>query len=93
MRITHSHLPGFDVTISATLPKVGDDWGYVTGFDFRLHRSYLYRGRRRSVVSANCPAPTGFTKAPFKLAQGAFFLADGTVRHRALAATCRVRTH
>lgn len=25
MRITHSHLPGFDVTISATLPKVGND--------------------------------------------------------------------
>lgn len=91
LRVTHSHQPGFDVTLSATLPQVGEDWGYVTGFDFRLHRSYRYRGRRRSVVSANCPAPAGFTHVPFKLAQGTFFLGDGSVRHRALEANCRVR--
>lgn len=91
LRVTHSHRTGFDVTLAATLPQVGEDWGYVTGFDFRLDRSYRYRGRRRSVLSANCPAPAGFTHVPFKLARGTFFLADGGVRHRALGATCRVR--
>jgi len=91
LRISHSRQPNFDVTLSARLPVVGEDWGYVTGFDFRLQRSYPYRGRRRSVVSASCPAPAGFTKVPFKLARGTFFLGDGSVRHRALGATCRVR--
>jgi hypothetical protein len=89
--ITHSRRRGFDVTLAATMPQVGEDWGYVTGFDFTLSRSYLYRGRLRSVVSANCPAPKGFTRVPFKLAEGSFFLADGSVRRRALGAICRVR--
>jgi hypothetical protein len=91
LAITHSRRSGFDVTLAATLPQVGEDWGYVTGFDFTLSRSYLYRGRLRSVVSANCPAPKGFTRVPFKLAEGSFFLADGSVRRRALGAVCRVR--
>jgi hypothetical protein len=90
MRVTHSRRPGFDVTLSATLPQVGEDWGYVTGFDFRLSRSYRYRGQRRSVLSANCPAPAGFSHVPFKLAEGTFFLADGSVRRRVLSETCRV---
>lgn len=92
LTITHRRHGGFDVTLAATMPQVGEDWGYVTGFDFTLSRSYLYRGRSRSVISANCPAPKGFTRVPFKLAEGSFFLADGSVRHRALGATCRVRS-
>jgi hypothetical protein len=91
LRVSHSRRPNFDVTLSARLPVVGEDWGYVTGFDFQLQRSYRYRGRLRSVVSASCPAPPGFTKIPFNLAQGTFFLGDGSTRHRALGATCRVR--
>jgi len=91
LAISHSSRPGFDVTLTATMPEVGEGWGYVTGFDFTLRRIYSFRGRRRSLVSANCPAPPGFSRVPFQLARGTFYLSDGSVRHRTLGAVCHVR--
>jgi hypothetical protein len=80
----------FGLTLTATMPEVGDEWGYVTGFEVNLGRRYLYRGTRRSVLSAGCPAPAGFPGATFKLARGVFYLADGTSRSRVLTGICHV---
>jgi hypothetical protein len=80
----------FGLTIAATIPDVGEEWGYVTGFEIGLGRRYLYRGRERSLLAAGCPAPAGFSLVPFKLARGVFYLADGTIRSRVLSGTCRV---
>lgn len=80
----------FGVTLAATMPEVGEEWGYVTGFEVNLGRRYLYRGSRRSVLSAGCPAPAGFPGANFKLARGVFYLADGTRRSRVLGGICHV---
>lgn len=91
LAIGHSTRPGLDVTLSATMPEVGDQWGYVTGFEFTLNRRYTYRGRERSLVSASCPAPAGFSRVPFRLATGSFYLGDGSVHQRSLGAVCHVR--
>jgi hypothetical protein len=80
----------FGFTLSATMPDIGDEWGYVTGFDLTLDRTYAYRGRSRSFASASCPAPAGIFVAPFKIARGTFYLADGTTRTRVLSGSCRV---
>ena len=89
--VGRSRQADFGVTLTATMPEVGDDWGYVTGFDLAMGRTYRYQGRRISLLTANCPAPAGFSQAPFKLARGTFYLADGGVRSRVLGSTCRVR--
>jgi hypothetical protein len=90
LTISHSRRPGLDITLAATMPVVGEGWGYVTAFDLTLHRTYAYRGKRRSLVSASCPAPAGFDRVPFRLAQGSFYLADGSAPRRTLEATCRI---
>ena len=45
------------------MPKIGNEWGYVTGFDLTLKRRYRYRGRAMSVISASCPAPGGHPRS------------------------------
>jgi hypothetical protein len=82
----------FGVRLSATLPDVGEAWGYVTGFDLELGREYRFRGGRRQFLAASCPAPAGVTQVPFKLAQGRFYLTDGSERKRVLGGSCRAAT-
>jgi hypothetical protein len=75
--------------LTIEMPKIGDDWGYVSSFDLTLHRRYRYRGRNLSVVTATCPAPTDLDKVPFKAARGTFELADGQTLTRTVSGTCR----
>lgn len=80
----------FGLTLTATLPNVGEEWGYVTGFEVNLGRHYLLHGRRRSVLEGGCPAPAGVNTALFKLARGVFRLAGGSTRSRVLTGVCHV---
>ncbi len=80
----------FRPIISVEMPKIGNEWGYVTGFDITLKRSYRYRGRPMSVISASCPAPAGTREAPFKAARGTYELADGRTLTRTLSGSCQV---
>jgi len=80
----------FGITLTAKMPEVGDEWGYVTGFDLAMGRNYRYQGHTISLLRANCPAPAGFSRVPFKLARGTFYLAGGGVRSRVLGSACRV---
>lgn len=80
----------FGLTFTATVPDVGEEWGYVKGFEVNLGRRYRFHGRERSLLSAGCPAPAGFSSAPFKLARGVFRLADGSTRSRVLSGVCHV---
>lgn len=79
----------FGPQLTITMPRIGDDWGYVSGFGLTLHRRYSYRGTERSVVSATCPAPADLREVPFKAARGSFELADGQVLGRTLGGSCR----
>jgi hypothetical protein len=79
----------FGTKLTIVMPRIGDEWGYVTGFDLTLHRRYRYSGREISVISASCPAPAGFDRVPFKAARGTFELAGGQTLTRTLSETCR----
>jgi hypothetical protein len=81
---------GFGATMSVAMPKVGDEWGYVTGFDMTFHRRYRYRGRSHSFLSASCPAPSGIAEAPFRAARGTYYLFGGRVLSRVVSGSCRV---
>jgi hypothetical protein len=80
----------FGPIVSVEMPKIGNEWGYVTGFDLTLKRRYRYRGREMSVISASCPAPRGIREAPFKAARGTYELADGSSLTRTLNGACEV---
>jgi hypothetical protein len=62
----------FGTAISASLPAVTSEWGYVTGLDLRLERRYRWGGKTRSYVLAGCPAPKGFGTAVFPFAKARF---------------------
>lgn len=80
----------FGPKLTVEMPKIGDDWGYLTGFALTLHRRYRHHDREMSVVSATCPAPRDLHKVPFKAARGTFELADGQTLTRALGGSCTV---
>jgi hypothetical protein len=80
----------FGPIVSVEMPKIGNEWGYVSGFDLTLERRYRYHGRAMSVISASCPAPAGVREAPFKAARGIYELADGSTLTRTLSGSCQV---
>jgi DNA-binding beta-propeller fold protein YncE len=81
----------YGTMLSAALPKALSAWGNLTGIEMRLARRYGYRGSRRSYLSANCPAPRGFTKAVFPLARASFDFAGGAKLDSVLTETCEAK--
>jgi hypothetical protein len=81
----------FGTVIRTTLPVPARKWAYVTHFDMRLRRTYRYKGRSRSFVSAACPAPAGFPGAVYPFARGSFSFAGGREVTTTLVRDCKVR--
>jgi hypothetical protein len=82
----------YGTVLTASLPQVTADWGFVTGIDLRLSRRFTYRGRRRSYLSAGCPAPRGFPGAVFPLARATFVFARGIALASVLNRACKARS-
>lgn len=80
----------FGTVIETTLPEAARKWAYVTHFDMTLRRTYTYRGRERSYVSAGCHAPDGFPGAIFTFAQAEFGFAGGETVTTTLNRDCVV---
>jgi hypothetical protein len=89
--IAHPRRGAFGTTLSAKLPPLAGDWGYVNDIQMTIHRRYRFRGRRRSFLSANCPLPQGFPVALFTFARGTYRFANGQTVSTTLARTCRVQ--
>ena len=66
-------------------------YGYLTQIALHLHRSYRYRGKRRSYLSAACATPPGVPLASFPFARASLAFADGRTLSSSLTRTCRVR--
>ncbi len=81
----------YGTSLSATIPRALSSWGNLTGIKMRLSRRYRVAGKRHSYVSAGCPAPKGFPRATFPLAQASFGFAGGTKLSSVFTSTCRAR--
>lgn len=83
--------PGrFGTVLSTTLPPGTRSWAYLTDFSMTLHRTYSWRGQRRSYLSAACAAPAGFATALFPFARTTYRFAGGQTLSMSEAARCRV---
>ena len=87
----HRIAGSYRVVLSATLPRVAAEWGYVSGLSLTLKRTYRYRGRIRSYLSAGCPAPSGFDTAVYPFARASFGFDNGRTLHSTLTRSCTVR--
>lgn len=73
----------FGTILTASLPQVTSDWGFVTGIDLTLNR--------HSFVSAACPAAAGFPGAVFPLLRASFSFAGGPTLSSVLNRSCKAR--
>jgi hypothetical protein len=78
----------YGTTLTAPMPNVGNEWGFITGLSLNLGRTFHYRGQRRSYVTAGCPAPKGVAIAPFDFARATFDFGAEKVRS-VLSRSCR----
>ena len=84
--------PGtFGTVISTRLPRSARDWAFITHFDMKLQRRYMYRGRQRSFISASCAAPEGFPGTVYPFAEASYRFATGTTASMTLLRNCAVR--
>jgi hypothetical protein len=81
----------YGLILSAHLPRVAAEWGFVKGFSLTLGRRFSYRGAPHSYVSAGCPAPAGFPGSVFALARTAFDFANGENLKSTLVRNCHAR--
>jgi hypothetical protein len=81
----------YRVVLSAELPRVAANWGYVSGLRLTLRRTYRYRGVPHSYISAGCPAPRGFNAATYPFARASVGFDDGRTLRSTLTRVCRIR--
>ena len=88
LRIGHAK-GTFATTLSVSLPHVTGKAGFITGIELNLHRTYTYKGKAHSFLSAGCPAPKGFARAVFPLARASFGFSGGKTLSSVLMRDCR----
>ena len=81
----------FGTTMTTTLPRSAQAWAHLTHFDMTLRRTYTWRGKRRSYVSAACSAPDAFDSAVFPFARATYGFADGRQLSTTIARRCTVQ--
>jgi len=90
--LTISHKGGmFGTVMQASLPQATGEWGYVTGLDLKLGRTYTSHGKKRSFLSAGCPAPKGFPGALFPLVKTSFAFDGGKTLTATLNRSCKAK--
>jgi hypothetical protein len=86
------HRPGtFATRLVAVVPKRTRRLTHITHFSLHLRRTYSFRGRKRSFLSAGCPAPAGFPGATFPLVRASYRFDGGPNIASTLVRTCRAR--
>jgi hypothetical protein len=86
-----SHSRGiYGTVLRASFPPFTSEWGYVTGLQMTLGRSFSYKGHKRSYLSAGCPAPKGFPSAVFPFARANFAFAGRQTLISTLTRSCGV---
>jgi hypothetical protein len=81
----------FGAILSAAIPRIASDRGYITDIELTIGREYRYRGHPRSFLSASCAALPGFATGFFALARTSFLFADGRTLAPTITRSCRVR--
>ncbi len=81
----------YGTVLRGALPESLNHYGYARRLSLRLHRTYTYRGRPRSYLSAACAAPPGLPGALFPFARASMRFDDGRKLTSTLTRSCRVR--
>jgi hypothetical protein len=81
----------FGTVFSAALPAYLNRNGYLKKISLNLRRTFVYRGRKHSYLSAACAAPPGFPGATFPFSKVSMAFADGRKLSSTLIRSCKVQ--
>lgn len=81
----------YGTQLVASLPQFSGKWGYVTGISMTLGRSFSSQGKRRTYLSASCPAPDGVPIVSFPLSRAGFGFSGHQTVKSTLTGSCRAR--
>jgi hypothetical protein len=80
----------YGTVLSTTLAKSAANRAQIRRLSLVLHRTYTYRGKPHSYLSADCPAPKGFAGALFPLAHTKMGFTDGETLEATIIRSCGV---
>ncbi len=78
-------------TLTGELPRVAAEWGNVSAVSLKLARIFRYKGERRSLLTAGCPAPGNASVAVFDFARASFGFEDGRNLAVTMTRSCKVK--
>jgi hypothetical protein len=78
-------------TLTGELPRVAAEWGNVSEVSLKLSRIFRYKGERRSLLSAGCPAPGNSSVGVFDFARAGFGFEDGRNLAVTMTRSCKVK--
>ena len=87
----HHPAGAYGTQLIDNLPPSLNHYGYVKRISLTLHRTYAYRGRLHSYLSAACSAPAGLSVALFPFAHAAMRFEGGVMLASTLIRSCKVR--
>jgi hypothetical protein len=64
--VTRIHEGRFGLRIQATVPKIAGGAGSVTRFELAVGRRFIYKGRKKSLLTASCPNGVWLAKGEAK---------------------------
>jgi hypothetical protein len=71
VKISHIHRGHFGLHTVATIPTIAGGAGSATEFEFTVGRTFTYKGRKQSFLTASCPTGSYYT-------EGEVLFSDGT---------------
>lgn len=84
--------PGpFRTVLVSVVPRSIGPWPRFAHFHINVSRTFTYRGRTHSYLSASCPLPPRFTAGFLSLARATFIPVDGPWLRAETVRSCRAR--
>lgn len=80
--VTNYGKEGFGPRLDVTVPPIAGGIGAITDFKVTIHKTWAYKGKKASFISARCPAAK---KLKYR---GAFTYADGITINATTTQTC-----
>jgi hypothetical protein len=84
VKLTHIHRGRYGLRAEARIPAIAGGAGSVTAFKMTIGRTFTYKGKRESYLTASCPTGVYYT-------QGQARFSDGTTLHLTHALPCTPR--
>jgi hypothetical protein len=68
--VTNYNKQGFGARLDVTIPLIAGGQGAITGFHVKIFKTFSFKGKKRSYVSATCPTKTWKARGQFVFKDG-----------------------